>query len=114
MENNPDAFLLRKDLHELVLLLKGSSAENLYEERDLILARMQASVSGTECELIVGSGTPQRRISDIRQSFSDATASLQARGAAVARARFVNGFDKAELLEVDKSAVEDYLQIRDR
>ena len=109
VENNPDAFLLRKDLCELVLLLKGSSAENLYEERDLILARLRQALEGTECEMIAGSGTPQTRISDIRQSFSDAAASLQhaARGRTSA---FVNGFDEATLLEVDKSAVEDYLR----
>ena len=41
VEHNPDAFLLRKDMDELVLVLKGNSQENLYEERDLLLERMR-------------------------------------------------------------------------
>ena len=110
VENNPDVFLLTKDVHELVLVLKGSSPENLYEERDLLLDRMQAGgETGTECELIIGSGTPQKRITEIYQSFIDATEDIQA----VANPRkgaFSSGFDKAELLKVDKSAVEDYLR----
>ena len=77
VENNPDAFLLRKDLHELVLLLKGSSPENLYEERDLLLERMRQAVRSAQCELIAGSGTPQKRITEICQSFLDAADNLE-------------------------------------
>jgi len=109
VENNPDVFLLTKDVHELVLVLKGSSPENLYEERDLLLDRMRQEVRPARCELIIGSGTPQERITEICQSFIDATEDMQA----VAHPRkgaFSSGFDKAELLKVDKSAVEDYLR----
>ena len=90
-------------------MLKGNSPENLYEERDLLLDRIRQEVEQTECELIVGSGTPQKRITEIYQSFIDATDNIQAVTSA-RRAAFSSGFDKAELLKVDKSAVEDYLR----
>jgi two-component system response regulator YesN len=111
VENNPDAFLLRKDLHELVLLLKGSSPENLYEERDLLLERMRQAVSGAQCELLAGSGTVQKRITEICQSFLDAEDSLEdaARGS-ISAGGAGYGADETSLLDVDKSAVEDYLR----
>jgi len=111
VENNPDAFLLRKDLHEWVLLLKGGSPENLTEERDLLLARMQQAVSGAHCELFAGSGTPQNRITEICHSFLQAADSLEeaARGRKSAGGAG-DGSDEASLLKVDKSAVEDYLR----
>ena len=109
VENNPDVFLLRKDMHELVLVLKGSSPESLYEERDLLLDRMRQEVKLARCELILGSGTPQKRITEICQSFIDATEDIQA-AANPRKGAFSSGFDTAELLKVDKSAVEDYLR----
>lgn len=109
VENNPDVFLLRKDLQELLLVLKGNLPENLYEERDLLLDRMRQEVRQTRCELIIGSGAPQKRISDICQSFMGAMEDIQA-GAHPSKGAFNSGFDKAELLKVDRSAVEDYLR----
>ena len=54
VENNPDVFLLKKDMEELVLVLKGNSPEYLYEERDLLLERIRQEVEQTGCKLIVG------------------------------------------------------------
>ena len=109
VENNPDVFLLRKDIDELVLVLKGNSPENLYEERDLLLERIKPAVEQIQSKLAVGSGPPQKRITDICQSFIDATDNLQAVTSG-RRAGFNSGFDNARLLKVDKSAVEDYLR----
>ncbi len=110
-ENNPDAFLLRKGLHELVLLLKGSSPETLHEERDLLLERMRQAAKGAQCELIARSGTPQNRITEICQSFLDAADGLEAAASGRKSAGGASdGFDEASLLKVDKSAVEDYLR----
>jgi two-component system response regulator YesN len=109
VENNPDVFLIKKDMEELVLVMKGNSPEYLHEERDLLLERIRQEVEQTGCKLIVGSGTPQKRISDICQSFIEAMDSIQTVTGG-RRAGFKAGFDKAELLKVDKSAVEDYLK----
>lgn len=107
VENNPDVFVLSKDVDELVLLMKGNSPENLFEERDLILERAKQEMQPTGCELIVGSGMPQERITDIHQSFSDATDGIQV---AVNGGKRALRFDKSDLLNVGKSAVEDYLR----
>jgi two-component system response regulator YesN len=107
--NNPDVFLLRKDIDELVLVLKGSSPENLHEERDLLLARIKPAVAQMQSSLAVGSGPPQNRITDICRSFIDATDDLQAVTSG-RRAGLNSGFDNARLLRVNKSAVEDYLR----
>jgi len=109
VENNPDVFLLRKDIDELVLVMKGNSPENLYEERDLLLERIKPAVEQIQSKLAVGSGPPQKRITDICRSFIDATDNLQAVTSG-RRAGFNSGFDNARLLKVDKSAVENYLR----
>jgi two-component system, response regulator YesN len=109
VENNPDVFLLRKDIDELVLVIKGNAPEHLYEERDLLLERIRPAVEEIKTKLTVGSGPPQKRITDICQSFIDATDNLQAVTSG-RRAGFNSGFDNARLLKVDKSAVEDYLR----
>ena len=109
VENNPDVFLINRDMEELVLVLKGNSAEYLNEERDLLLERIRHEVEQTECRLIVGSGTPQRRITDICMSFAEATDNVQAVTNGL-RVRLNDGFDRAELLKVDTSAVDDYLR----
>ena len=59
VENNPDVFLLRKDIDELVLVIKGNSPENLHEERDLLLERIRPAVEQMQSKLAVGSGPPQ-------------------------------------------------------
>ena len=110
VENNPDAFLLRKDLHDLVLLLKGSSPENLFEERDLLLERMRQAVNGGQCELFAGSGAPQKRITEICQSFLVAADNLDETMRGRKAAGPTGGTDEASLLKVNRSAVEDYLR----
>ena len=109
VEDNPDVFLLRKDMHELVLMLKGSSPENVYEEKDRFLDRIRHEVKLDQCELLVGSGSLQKRITEIHQSFIDATKDIKA-AANPRKGAFSSGFDTAELLKVDTSAVEDYLR----
>jgi two-component system response regulator YesN len=104
VENNPDVFLLRKDMEELVLLLKGNSPEYLQEERDLLLTRIGGELAAAGCKLTVGSGAPHKRISDISQSLVEAVDDMRA------AERPGDGFDRAELLKVDRSAVEDYLR----
>lgn len=101
--SNPDVFLLQKDLEELVLVIKGDTPEYLEEERDLLIEQIQREVRGTRCQLIVGVGHPKKRIADIYQSFVEALLGIHETGVS-------GGIDRAELLKVDKSAVEDYLK----
>ena len=109
VEDNPDAFLVRRDLRELVVMLKGKSQGSLLEERRLLLSRMRQVAKDTQCELLVGSGTPQRRISEIDQSFLEAMDGLQA-ATGDRRSALSSGSEEASLLNVDTSIVENYLR----
>jgi len=112
IENNPDAFLLRKDLEELVLILKGDRAGYLEQEGRFLIELIRNEVeSKTNCSLLVGFGGPQVRISDIPQSFTEAL--LITQNEALSGNQIVTGneADQAELLKLDKSALEDYLKL---
>jgi two-component system response regulator YesN len=107
--NNPDVFLLKKDLEELVLIMKGNTPEYLQEEKDYLLEQIERQVRRTRCRLAIGIGTPRNRVADICQSFIEALASMQ-NAPNRNQADVDAGVDKAELLKVDKSAVEEYLK----
>ncbi len=105
---NPDVFVLSKDLDELVLIMKGDTAEYLVEERDVLLEKIEAAARAASCKLVTGLGSPIRRSADISQSFAEALASIQT--AALHRETADVVVDRAELIKVDRSAVEDYLK----
>ena len=67
----------RKDLEELVLIMKGNTPEYLLEARDVLLDRIQAQVNQSTCQLIVGVGEPRGRITDLGQSFLEALAAVE-------------------------------------
>jgi len=106
--NNPDVFLLRKDMDELVLVLKGNSPENVLEERSLIVDRARQAIKHRRCEMIVGTGTPENRLSEISRSFTAATQNMHD----VVDWRFgALGFEKENLLRVSRSPIEDCLRV---
>src|SRR5512135_3284880 len=109
VETNPDVFLLTKDLEELVLMIKGNTPEYLQEEGDLLVEQIQRQAQGEKCKLAIGVGTPKKRITDIYHSFVEALTAIQDT-ANTHKAASNGGVDTAELLKVDKSAVEDYLR----
>lgn len=109
VESHPDAHLLRKDLRELVLLLKGLSPENLNAERDHLLEQMRQQVAEFQCKLIAGSGTPRMRIAEICHSYLDAVDNLRA-STGDGRDYPDNDFEKIDLLGLDRSAVENLLK----
>lgn len=106
---NPDVFLLRKDLEELVLIFKGSAPDDLNTARNVLVECITEQMNETQCRLVVGLGAPRERLADIGQSFIEALADLQnANGDRRGDAGL--GVDAAELLKVDRSAVQDYLK----
>ncbi|RPH59006.1 MAG: response regulator [Chloroflexi bacterium] len=109
VEDNPDIFWLKKDWDELVLVMKGGTPEYLEEERELLLEQIEQEVSKTRYQLAIGVGAPKKRIADIYQSFVEALVSIQ--NTADGNKNGPNqAVDRAELLKVDKSAVENYLR----
>jgi two-component system response regulator YesN len=109
VNQNPDVFLLRKGWEETVLILKGNTPEFLEEERDLILERIRREAERNRYQLSVGIGTSKKRIADIYQSFIEAWVDTQ--DAAYQDEPEANStVDKAELLKVDRSAIENFLK----
>lgn len=109
VENNPDVFLIEKDPEELVLLLKGNTPDYLIEENELLIRRIEQSMQGSPTKLVIATGTLKTRIADIYQSFIEAMVNIQDR-ATHQRTVDENRVDGGELLQIDKAAVEQYLQ----
>ena len=106
--NNPDIYLLKKDWEELVLLMKGNIPQYLEEERALLLGSIRSEVDKTRYQLTIGVGTQKNRIADIYQSFIEAFVSIQ-NAADKGNAGLNQVVERAELLKVNKSAVENFL-----
>ncbi len=106
---NPDVFLLEKDLQEIVLIMKGNTLEYLLEENELLLNQIQQPLQTSRSKLTSAVGAPKQRLADLSQSYIEALVNIQNTAATSAidpSARI----DNAELLKIDKSAVEHYLR----
>ncbi len=107
---NPDIFLIKKNLEELVLIIKGDQAEHLEQEGYFLTALIKNEVEGkTQCWLTIGMGRPHNRIGDIQASFAEALINTKR----MAREKQItpgSRTDNAALLKLDKAAVENYLK----
>lgn len=108
-EADPDVFFLKKDFDDLILIIKGAAPDTLEEERDLLLDEIRKMAADTRYQVTVSAGTVQTRIADICQSFVEALVNLQNRPGEQ-RISENQVLARAELLKVDKAAVEDYLR----
>jgi two-component system response regulator YesN len=111
VENNPDAFLIRKDMEELVLIVKGGSPEQLKQDVCALTARIKREVEDkTMCSLTIGMGRPQQRLGDIHRSFAEALVRVKGAAGEALPLGSGGGADNAELLKLDKSALENHLR----
>jgi len=109
VENNPDVFLFKKDMEELVLIIKGDTPEYLEQEAYFLTELIKNELAGkTTCTLKMGIGQPQTRVGDIHQSFSRALAAIE--GDVNGNGRSEQIATKTELLKLNKLAVADYLR----
>lgn len=109
---NPDIFLAKTGVEELVLIIKGDTSEHLAQEGRFLTELIRTEVENrTKCFLRVGLGSPQDRIGNIHRSFAEALANLQQDAAkAPNQAEAGSETGKTELLELDKSALENFLR----
>ena len=108
-EKNPDIFVLKRDWGDLVLIMKGGTPEYLEEERDVLLDEIRQEIAKTRYQLTVGVGSSKNQIADISQSFVEALVSIQ-NPAGEIKSGLNRVVEQAELLKVEKSAVENYLR----
>ncbi len=104
--NNPNILLAKKDMEELVLLIKGDSPEQQQEDADFIVNLIKREIEDkTTCQLEIGIGTSQQRLSDIHYSFSEALAKVSAGNNAHLTEELPN-----ELFKLDPLVVENYVK----
>jgi len=106
-EKNPDIFLLKRDWGDLILIMKGSTPEYLEEERDLLLEEIRRMTEKTRFQLTVGLGAIKKELAHICQSFVEALAHTQ--NVDEHKPGVNQSAERAELLNLDRSAVENYL-----
>ncbi len=109
LERHLDVMLIKKDVEELVLIMKGSSPEYVHERKTLLaqVIRHQAQTSGGS--VTIGCGTTKHRLTDISQSFVEALIEAQGSGNRDT-APLNSNASKADLLKINKPAVESYLR----
>ncbi len=101
--------MLKRDWGDLILLMKGSTAEYLEEERDLLLDEIRQKIAKTRYQLIAGVGNSKKQIADVSQSFVEALVNIQ-NPVGENKSGLTRAVERAELLKVDKSLVENYLR----
>jgi two-component system response regulator YesN len=107
-EKNPDIFLLKRDWGDLILIMKVNTPEYLEEERDLLLEEVRRVTEKTRFQLTLGLGAIKNEITHICQSFVEALTHIQ-NPVAEHKPGVNQTAERAELLNLDKSAVENYL-----
>jgi two-component system, response regulator YesN len=109
MERNPDIFVLKKDWGDLILIMKGKTSEYLEEERDLLLDEIRQEIAKTRYQITVGAGSSKNQIADISQSFVEALINIQ-NPTGENQSGLNRAVEQVNLLNVDKSALENYLR----
>ena len=110
-ESNPDMFLLKKDLQELILIMLGESADLLEREGHFFAELSKNEIaSQTRCVPVIGIGSSQPRIGNLHTSFSDALANIDNQLRGLGQLQHSNVIDKTELLKLDKTAIQNYLR----
>jgi two-component system response regulator YesN len=89
--------------------MKGSSPEYLRERQAALAQVVQRQAGAIGCSVTIGCGAAKHRLTDIYQSFVEAL--IEAQGASTRdTAPASSNVGKAELLKINKAAVENYLR----
>ena len=105
--NNPDVFIARKDMEELVFLMKGETPDQCLQEGDFLAGLIKKEVEmQTDCHVIVELGTPQQRLGDIHFSFAEALTRTKKNLYAPSESA---GFEK-DLIKLNRKEINNYLR----
>lgn len=107
--NNLDVFVTKKDLEELVLLIKGDDLGQLGQEGRFLAELIRNEVeSQTNCKIMIEIGSPQIRLGDIHRSFAEALVKSKAGQSIPMRPQ--NNIEPVDFLKLDHGAIENYLK----
>jgi two-component system, response regulator YesN len=109
--SNRDAFLVQKDIEELLLLIKGDNTEQLVQEAAFLVQLIREEIeTRTLCSLRIGFGSAERRLGDIYHSFSAALANLSYTGEGKLLPPSERADNQIGQVRLDQSAVEHFLK----
>ncbi|MFN2305084.1 MAG: response regulator [Anaerolineales bacterium] len=107
--NNLDVLLTKKDMEELVLLLKGDSPEQLVQEGKFLAGLIKDEVENqTACNTVIAVGSSQDRLGDIHHSFAEALVKSKSVPSIPLRDQVKP--ERVDLLKMDHVAIENYLK----
>ncbi len=107
----PNVLHIKKDLEELVLLLIGHDPDQLQKDGFNLAKSIKREVEKENiCNLVIGMGTPQQRLGDIHRSFIEALVKVKSEEASSHSINSNKGVEHIELLQLDRSALENYLK----
>ena len=111
VEAHPDTFLTKKDMEELVLIIKGDSPEQLKQDGSFLVELIKRKVEeDTKCELAIGIGSAQQRLGEIHHSFTEALIIVKGTAGELLSPGLGNGVNHVGLLKLNQSALENYLK----
>jgi len=111
--DSADILLTKKDVEELLLILKGDDEAQLQQEASFWAELIQKEVAGDAvCRLSIEIGSPQERLSDLHRSFAQAL--IKTRKAARTPAADVqSSASQIEVQKLDHRELENYLKFGD-
>ena len=111
VNDNPNILHIKKDLDELVLLLIGNDPTQLQQDGGNLAKSIKKEVEKENiCNLVIGMGTPRQRLGDIHRSFVEALAIVKEEESPSHSVASNKDVDHIELLQLDRSALENYLK----
>jgi two-component system, response regulator YesN len=109
--NNPNVLYTKREMQELVLILKGDSLEQIQQEGAFLVNLIQQEGrSKTNCQLIVEMGQPQQRLGDIHRSLNEAMVKAKNIAEYSRIKKSIGSLEQAEVLKVEHNALSDYLK----
>lgn len=106
-----DVFISRKDMEELVLLMKGSDPDQLLHAGDSLTRLAKQEVEDrTTCDLTIEIGEPQDRVGDLHHSFAESLVKMKSKIGESPPISSGEEIDLMDLIKMDHVAIENYLK----
>ncbi len=110
IDMHPGAFFTQKSVEELLLIMNGDNAEELKQDGLFLANLIQQDIEdGMGCQVSVGVGNVQQRLTDIYLSFAEALTAVNPANQSPPQNE-LDLYNLADMLELDQTAVEQFLK----